>query len=643
MKRYIARDLLNTLDEDQIWALPNEEIVLVFDDGEEFITRGRETIFSYYLWDYHRKFPQMPLLKKHHIPRKRLDGDTHLNVGGVCYWDCFDITGTDIETLSLMFYALTNRIYNVFTARLGAYVTSIDILDFLDVVDHPKIAEIVKNMRPTEDSIEHAYAAARPLLRDPAQIPDSQVVRSAASNLVSMGQVLQVTICRGFLTDVDSTINPNPVMGSFTEGIHSLFGSMMESRSAAKSLSFAKEPLQAVEYFDRKVQLGCAALHTLWRGDCGSRTYRPWLVRPQDVKCLAGIYRLVDGVEVPFRATDTALIGTVVKLRLPFDCNHPGGGVCSRCFGQMADSLPDDSNPGHFSGTTLCEDGAQKVISIKHLDGTAAVEDVEITDGSINFIAPGCLPSTIVKADTLVGRRCELIIDARSAKSLTDITLKDIDGLQAAAISELAAVIFRVWDRNNTYSDAVVPLTFGSRKSFLSSDLLKHMLKVGWSLTDVRGDYLVDITDFPVDHILFQLPMRQINMVDYMAGLERFYKGANRTRKGSAMKTVLDFDDPVGALVYFHDLVETKLSVNIAHLALMLKAAMVVSRKPRDYHIPGDGVVGEFGVYAENMTWGSLGGKMAFQGHHDVFTEMESYTVDYRRFHPLDPILHTAG
>ena len=40
--------------------------ILVFDDGE-LVTNYKETIYSSFIWDYHRKYPYLPLKKSHHV------------------------------------------------------------------------------------------------------------------------------------------------------------------------------------------------------------------------------------------------------------------------------------------------------------------------------------------------------------------------------------------------------------------------------------------------------------------------------------------------------------------------------------------------------------------------------------------------
>ena len=60
-----ARDLLSIEPLVALKQLP-PKFTLVFDDGEMQTTR-RRTVVSSYFWEYHRKYPEIPLLIKHHI------------------------------------------------------------------------------------------------------------------------------------------------------------------------------------------------------------------------------------------------------------------------------------------------------------------------------------------------------------------------------------------------------------------------------------------------------------------------------------------------------------------------------------------------------------------------------------------------
>ena len=57
-----ARKLLG-FTTSQLWDVLTGEFQLQFDDGEVIQTNDKETLYSSYVWDFHRLYPNTPLLK----------------------------------------------------------------------------------------------------------------------------------------------------------------------------------------------------------------------------------------------------------------------------------------------------------------------------------------------------------------------------------------------------------------------------------------------------------------------------------------------------------------------------------------------------------------------------------------------------
>jgi hypothetical protein len=97
---YNARQLL-TLNEDQIWSLPKGPMSIQFDDAV-LETNHKDTIISWYLWEYSRQYPKTPLLKAHHIGNRRMMSNTTLDLLGgqmkAC-WDAYDGQGSNEHVL----------------------------------------------------------------------------------------------------------------------------------------------------------------------------------------------------------------------------------------------------------------------------------------------------------------------------------------------------------------------------------------------------------------------------------------------------------------------------------------------------------------------------------------------------------------
>src|SRR5690606_21781358 len=137
---------------------------------------------------------------------------------------------------------------NDLSYRCEAYVTSLDILDMIEVHEHPKVKLANSTVAPLQASIDKTYKVIQNVLRDPKELAHNAVAKIMKSGNANIGQINQCLGPRGFLTDIDGNIFKEPILVSYLKGLHSLHDSMIDSRLAAKSLTFSKKPLQQAEF-----------------------------------------------------------------------------------------------------------------------------------------------------------------------------------------------------------------------------------------------------------------------------------------------------------------------------------------------------------------------------------------------------------
>lgn len=252
MERIPVRQIL-AMSTAQLWAMPDRPFILEFDDGD-LETDTRLTQYSWYTMVFNRLYPQAPVYKRYHIGKARIGMRTTAELIETSLFetkDWFDERGEghllDLDAARQVVYDTFQDIYNDFTWNVPQSVSSICILDFIDIVTHPKIKEINDNTKPSPNSIEHTYSAVKSVLLDENELVGNPVAKVAKSGLVSMGQILQCVSVRGYLTDINSRIFHTPVLKGYTHGITKLYESMIESRSASKALWFAKDPVRSEE------------------------------------------------------------------------------------------------------------------------------------------------------------------------------------------------------------------------------------------------------------------------------------------------------------------------------------------------------------------------------------------------------------
>jgi len=280
-----ARKLLPFTVE-QLWENLEGEFILRFDDGE-IQTNARETCYSAHAWSFHQEFPATPLLKSHHLHSvlkgRRLGAKTHLkllsNVVRSVYTASVNQTIEMRNRIAKRVYEVTNEMYNDLICRSEASVVSVDYLDFIEIMEHPDVKSVIDNIEPTQEGIDAAYETMDRLIKSDKML-HSPVVKAHQSGLINRNQLMQMLVARGYLTDIDSIIFKHPITRGYVKGIRSFHDSLIESRSAAKSLYFNRDLLRDTEYFSRRLQLLCQIVERLHEGDCGSTNYLLWKVKP---------------------------------------------------------------------------------------------------------------------------------------------------------------------------------------------------------------------------------------------------------------------------------------------------------------------------------------------------------------------------
>lgn len=638
----LARDLIR-MSLQEVKDLPDGPMRLQFDDGV-LETTTRETVFSRYVWEIHRQYPNTPILKSHHIGDTRLGSGTTLKLLSNSIWDCYDAYNgqANLEHLSKLAYQITNQLYNETTVDLEEWVGSISILDFVEVMNHPKIKAIMDTLFTRLDlsdaGIEKSYAEIKAILLDPKELIGNGVAKAAKSGLVSLGQILQCVGARGLTTDIDSHIFRKPVLHGFGHGLSTLEDAMKESRSAAKALFFAKDPMAQSEYFNRNMQLAAATLRNLHMVDCGSTDFIPFMVRPGDIPCLEGMWFFdeINNKQRPITKADEHLKGKTIQLRTVFTCKHPDRyGVCVRCFGELGLSVPMGTNIGHLSSSELLGQVAQKILSTKHEDGSANIETLSLDDFEKKYMRTGNNHNQIFFNDHLLGKPFKIFFSIPEATTLPDIAyVDDVKKLTPSRISEIT-MIYLESEHNGVRETVPLSVSTATRTSSLTWEALEYIKRQGWTITtDER--YCIDMSNWKKNAPFLELPMKHFSTVDYMFAIGAMIKGSG-SKKGK--QTLKNYEDISATLTALHDLVNSKLKVNISYLQTIILTMMVQDEVNRDYRLPMPRENGEIAQYKPIMARRSLGVTMAHEHQLAIMFNPESFVIKVRPSSPLDHLI----
>lgn len=640
-----ARDIANTPIE-VLWNQPFARHTLQFDDGI-LETDTRKTLFSRYIWEIQRLYPETPLLMRHHIGNERLGGDTHLRMLRAI-WDCWHTyrgkkKAPHLEQLCLLGYEITNRIFNEMSTNLEPWVSSIDYFDFLDVMNHPQIKEAMENVVPNNDisgiSIDDTYAIIKKVLITDDSLKGNNLARAARAGLVRMGQIVQCVGPRGYPTDIDSYIFRDPILKGFAHGITKLADSMTESRSASKAIFFQGDPMADSEYFNRQLQLLCEVVREVVPGDCGSKIYIPWTIQQGTLKYTTGIWRWDESQkkEVVITEEDRQLVGKTVQIRSVFGCKHKDrNAVCARCLGEIAHSIPAGTILGHTSAIATASPATQRVLSVKHEDGSASVEPIVFNDIEASFLVHQQDPAFVALKPHLKGNKITIVVSHDDSPNLHDLEyVEDVSLLSPSRYFALRYVkLFVDNGKGGEHIPHPLRLFVGSRYGFFTPKAMQHIKKKGW-VYDNQGNYVIDFTEWDFEEALVEIPKRHYSAMDHMTAIKSYIMGI----KFQGEPSIIDQKGPVQALAGLQDLVFQRLSVHLSHLQVTILATLAEDPFNNDFRLPLDRLNRRPVAYDKLLAMRSIGGAFAYQGQWSVVHSPLSYLVTDRTPHPLDNML----
>ena len=640
-----------------------------FEDNSVIETNSVTTVFTSYVWDLIRTYPNIQVTSEHHLA-------TYLGKGGFSDKTTNKLYTAIYKSVAKLYsnndanfsrsefmrkvYEVNNRLYNAIHSSTLAWATSLDILDFKEILDNPDIKAIKQGIKPTPDGVDNGQKDIINAIKTLPALQHNVIAKGTRSGIMSSGQVVKCIGPCGFGTDVDGFIFPKPILRGYAEGIRNFTDSMIESRSGAKSLAFAKSPLQMTEYFSRTLQISTSTLMNVHHGDCGSTSYINWFVKDKvldedgrlvysgDLERLLGTYYLDPDTKqlTPITRESTHLIGKSIKIRNVLHCRHPDPyGICSKCFGDLYFNKPDNANIGHLCTVYMTSKNSQTVLSVKHLDNSATVDKVAVAPEHAKFLTPQVLSHSYRLNKASLGLKPTLII---SRKEFNYAHVQEVDDVSQLAIHRTSYITDLVVEHYLSVPKAgedpnlmhrtltPIPVSIKRRYASFTKAFLAYIKEKGVTY-DRKKNIIIDVEEWlrtkPEESIL-TLPLKHHSMADYSRDIESLLH-SNMSELYKRKHDISTTD----LLTELFELVNEKMSVNIAILSVILLATRIVDDTTYDYSIPKDHTVGHFGVHLVNMCYRSVSAMMAYEKHSRLFITPVSYIKTRRPDHPLDALI----
>jgi len=574
----------------EVDSLPNQ-FTLRFPDNSIVKATKNKMIYTNFFWDVLRKYPLIPISKDFYVDEvlggDPLTGSTHtalIDKIYVAFLEAYNVTDP-IEKEGILedFYTLTVRLQNELPKYTSTHVTTIDILDFIELVDHPVISEQIDKTINTYKSINECYDVVRDVVYNDCNFRHNSVVVAVNAKLVSINQVLQAVAVRGKVTEVDGSILPNAVMSNLTNGLTNLYDFVAESRSAAKSLYFSDSKISDSENIARKLQHLGIVVEDLEYHDCGTQEYLDWTVQgPRydengnisykgDLTFMIGKYYLNDeGTLTAITGEDPNLYNKTIKVRsvLYCKCSNPHN-VCIYCFGELGYNKSRFANLGHLSVVTLTQILTQSILCTKHLDFSSLGASIVLNDLTRKYFKTDKEKTVYILNSHLSMLDTKISITMGQLPGLEDI--KNIDTKDGIIPSRISAIeyINISYSNNGIITEETVYLAQDNKRVVLTKKFLWYLKINGWKSNN-RNDFIFDLSKWDFSEPIFSLPAIEYSYSDHSNNIGSLVESSIKHIKSRCTDKASQI-----VLLELFSLVNSKININLSLLEVIVYAISI--------------------------------------------------------------------
>lgn len=630
------------------------DLIIRFEDNVDVPLSYKEIILLRYILDLYKVVPNVPItsvqLFTNFYVNNMLTSKTINKSFEVIFRDTVEVyvkTSNNrliLEDLFKEMFEVINRIYNELVFAKVDFSNSINVQELLDIQMDPELIAAMKAVaeEKTSNAVNKTYTVLDNILRTKPELKNNIVAKNYLAGTVNPSQVKQMLASRGYTTEISSTIYKWPIASSFTLGMSNIYDLAIESRSGARALFLSNQAVSDTEYFARELQLITMVVEKLVDGDCGTKDYMDWYVRPpsatnrSDLEDIVGKYYYNEktGKEEIIKISDKHLEGTTIKLRTLLNCRLPDSRcICTKCFGELSYSVPLHSNIGHYSTTEVSQKLTQAILSTKHLAVSASSNEVVLDEVSSKFFIVKnnvyhFKPNILNKVKT----KFKVAITQREAFGIKDLHPgTDVYKLDVSRVSSIESIEL-IAEANNQTDRYVIPIKDHNKYGNLSYDFLSYIIDKGYTL-DELGRYLIDMDDFDNKKAFIVLPELEYNYVALTGDIKSLFRGIS-IKKGEHSK-----ETPESLLQELFNFVNTKLSVNLAMLEVIVYAFTVASLKNKDYSLSRNSSDRQLMKSSGIMSYRSLG---AGYGWEQIVTKIlspKSFNGFNGISHPMDVII----
>lgn len=574
-------------------------MIVRFDDNVDIVMSHKEIILCRYLYEIFEYIPSIPITSVYCISKYYTNGIYTAKTINKLLEVMLESIVVNIlrpnmsrALLSVIYQQMQriyNDIYNNVVFDWVEYASSINIRLFLELQFKPELLDAMREVKETK-SVHAVMNTYKILDRIMHENTHNSIARGYVCGTFNPNQIKQMLASRGYVTEIDSKIFKYPIASSFVLGMSDLYELTIESRAGAKALFLSNTAVQDSEYFAREMQLVTMIVEHLVDGDCGSKDYVDWYVRPagltnkSDIPNLIGKWYLnKDGNEEIITRQHTHLEGTTIKLRVAYRCQlEDKNSVCTKCFGELSYGIHKHSNLGHFSSTSVTQKISQAILSTKHMSFSATSNDIALSDTAKQFFVIKNNSNYAFKAG-LIGKvktKYKLIINQSEAFGLKDLPSSvNVYDLNPIRVSLISSVIIAV-ETNGKEEYFEISIRESNKLGSFTYGFLKYILDSNYTLDDYDR-YVIDLSGWTTTEPVIEMPELEYNFLL----LSKDTKSMLKHNKAKSAK-VTDVEETQTALHQkLFDILNTKLEINSALVEVIVYGMSVASLEKGNFDL----------------------------------------------------------
>ena len=628
-----ARDILN-IPVNQIWNITPSSYMIEFEDGVKTKGNHKSIIFNRYCYILFEYYPNTPIISTCDITsvigNDVYNADTHIKLletifKHICVHNGLTQYNQKDPLLKIEYY-IANKIFNEFINKISGYMSTIDAVDFLEVVTNDQIKTIQSEIKPFPDSIDKAYKDTKIALSSISKT--NRFIKAYKAKSINENQANQCIGPRGFVTDLDRTVFRQPIVNGFIKGMGSLYELIAESRTAAKSLNASDVHIRTSEYASRRIQLLTMSVTNIVNGDCGSKEYMDIYITPSILENIKGKYYVTEDGDLDYiKGNEKSLVNTIIKVRTTLGCKvNQNDKICSTCLGKISENFDEVSNLGYTMTAFLMEKKSQSILSTKHLTHSVKKSSIKL-EGIANKYFYINEDNSIFFNKDLDLEGITIVLPNSRLNKLIDVLNSQHKNIALNKIGELDDIIVKDYKHKHVISD-VVNISYKDRSSILTHSLLAYIKSVQLE-SDARGNFVINMSGYNKEQPLFYNPIKETSIIEFV-------------NKTSNMIENQDMDDPYEKLSTLFNMVTEQFKFNLAVLEVIVYSTTLTNKYNYDYRLGRNSIHRSVGSRSNLFRHRSLSGLLVFEEQLKEILNRPNIVFSNinRPNHPMDVLFH---